>query len=90
LSPLQIEPRHYCPGDQLVLCAQQTDDLLFTIRDFSARARGVSPSGVAMEPRSSSGSTARTVHYFNKISGTRFWPGGVAYGGDLSVYNEQA
>ncbi|MBK6509629.1 MAG: hypothetical protein IPG06_09280 [Haliea sp.] len=90
LSSLQIEPRHYCPGDQLVLCAQQTDDLLFTIRDFSARARGVSPSGVAMEPRSSSGSTARTVHYFNKISGTRFWPGGVAYGGDLSVYGEKS
>jgi hypothetical protein len=89
LSPLQIEPRHYCPGDQLVLCAQQTDDLLFTIRDFSARARGVSPSGIAMEPRSSSGSTARTVHYFTKISGTRFWPGGIAYAGDLSVYPDK-
>lgn len=90
LSPLQIEPRSYCPGDQLVLCAQQTHDLLFTIRDFSARARGASPSGIAMEPRSSSGSTARTVHYFNKISGTRFWPGGVAYAGDLSVYPDKA
>jgi len=90
LSAIQIEPRHYCPGDQLVLCAQQTDDLLFTIRDFSARARGVSPSGIAMQPRSSSGSTARTVHYFSKISGTRFWPGGVAYAGDLSVYPEKA
>ncbi len=89
LSPFQIEPRHYCPGDQLILCAQQTDDLLFTIRDFSMRARGVSPSGVAMEPRSSSGSVARTVHYFNKISGTRFWPGGIAYAGDLSVYREK-
>jgi hypothetical protein len=90
LSSIQIEPRHYCPGDQLVLCAQQSDDLLFTIRDFSARARGVSPSGVAMEPRSASGSVARTVHYFNKISGTRFWPGGVAYAGDLSVYPDKA
>jgi hypothetical protein len=90
LSPLQIEPRHYCPGDQLILCAQQTDDLLFTIRDFSMRARGVSPSGIAMEPRSSSGSVARTVHYFNKISGDRFWPGGVAYAGDLSVYPDKA
>jgi hypothetical protein len=89
LSPLQIEPRHYCPGDQIILCAQQTDDLLFTIRDFSMRARGVSPSGVAMEPRSSSGSVARTVHYFNKISGDRFWPGGVAYAGDLSVYSDK-
>jgi hypothetical protein len=86
LSDLQIEPRHYCPGDQLVLCAQQTDDLQFTVRDFSARARGVSPSGIAMAPRSSSGSTARTVHYFAKISGDRFWSGGIAYAGDLSVY----
>jgi hypothetical protein len=39
-----------------------------------------------MEPRSKSASIARTVHYFRKISGDRFWPGGVAYGGDLSVY----
>ena len=88
LSDLQVEPKHYCPGDQLVLCAQQTDDLQFTVRDFSARARGVSPSGIAMAPRSSSGSTARTVHYFGKVSGDRFWGGGVAYAGDLSVYSK--
>lgn len=86
LSTLQIEPRRYCPGDQLVLCAQQTDDLLFTLKDFSARAGGRSPSGVAMQPRSAAASTARTVHYFRKISGTCFWPGGIAYAGDLSVY----
>jgi len=86
LSPIQTDPRHYCPGDQLVVCAQQTDDLAFTIRDFSARARGASPSGIAMAPRSSSGSIARTVHYFRKISGARFWSGGIAYGGDLSAY----
>ena len=90
LSPVQIEPRHYCPGDQLILCANQTDDLLFTIRDFSARARGVTPSGIAMEPRSTAGSFARTVHYFDKISGTEFWPGGIAYAGDLSVYPDKA
>ena len=90
LSPVQIEPRHYCPGDQLVLCAQQTDDLLFTIRDFSARAGGRSPSGIAMQPRSTSASTARTVHYFRKVSGNRFWRGGVAYGGDLSVYPDRS
>ncbi|MBW2942479.1 hypothetical protein [Zhongshania aquimaris] len=88
LCDIQIAPRHYCPGDQLVLCAQQTDDLMFTLRDFSARARGVSPSGIAMEPRSSAGSIARTVHYFRKVSGDRFWPGGIAYGGDLSVYQQ--
>jgi hypothetical protein len=86
LSPLQVEPRRYCPGDQLVLCAQQTDDLMFTIKDFSARAGGRSPSGFAMQPRSSSGSTARTVHYFKKVSGPRFWDRGIAYAGDLSVY----
>jgi len=86
LSPIQVEPRRYCPGDQLVLCAQQTDDLMFTIKDFSARAGGRSPSGVAMQPRSSSGSTARTVHYFKKASGPRFWDRGIAYAGDLSVY----
>jgi hypothetical protein len=86
LAATQVEPRRYCPGDQLVLCAQQTDDLLFTIRDFSARAGGRSPSGVAMQPRSKAASFARTVHYFRKVSGTRFWQGGVAYAGDLSVY----
>ena len=89
LSSIQVEPRHYCPGDQLVLCAQQTDDLLFTVMDFGARALGKSPSGIAMEPRSKSGSFARTVHYFNKVSGTRFWPGGIAYAGDLSVYPDK-
>ena len=86
LSPIQIQPQHHCPGDQLVLCAQQTDDLAFTISDFSARASGRSPSGIAMQPRSSSGSTARTVHYFKKISGDRVWSGGIAYAGELSAY----
>lgn len=86
----QVEPRHYCPGDQLVLCGQQTDDLMFTLKDFSARARGVSPSGIAMEPRSNTGSFARTVHYFKKISGNEFWLGGIAYDGDLSVYENAA
>lgn len=81
----QCEPRRYCPGSELVMCAQQTDDLMFTVRDFSARARGVSPSGIAMEARSTAGSFARTVHYFTKISGTA-WDGGIAYDGDLSVY----
>jgi hypothetical protein len=86
LSDLQIEPRRYCPGDQLVMTAQQSDDLPFTIGDFVARALGHSPSGIAMEPRSSAGSMARTVHYFTKASGSTFWPGGIAYGGDWSPY----
>jgi hypothetical protein len=41
---------------------------------------------VAFQERSSAGSFARTVHYFRKISGAEFWPGGVAYDSDLSVY----
>lgn len=86
LADLQVEPQRYCPGSDLVFCAQQTDDLLFTVKDFSARARGVSPSGVAFAERSKAGSVARTVHYFGKISGDRAWPGGIAYDGDLSVY----
>jgi hypothetical protein len=86
LAAIQLEPQRYCPGDQVVLCGQQTDDLMFTIKDFSARAGGRSPSGVTMQPRSKAASFARTVHYFRKISGTRFWKGGVAYAGDLSVY----
>ena len=86
LADVQVEPRRYCPGDQLILTAQQTDDLAFTIRDFGFRATGRSPSGIAMKPRSKAGSFARTVHYFRKISGTEFWPGGIAYAGDLSAY----
>lgn len=86
LSSLQIEPRRFCPGGEIVMCAHQTDDLLFSIKDFSARARGVSPSGDQMEPRSKAGSFARTVHFFRKISGNEFWSDGIAYTGDLSVY----
>jgi hypothetical protein len=86
LSPLQVEPRRYCPGGELVMCAHQTDDLRFSVMDFSARARGVSPSGDHMEPRSKAGSFARTVHFFKKISGPDYWPGGIAYAGDMSVY----
>ncbi len=85
LSDLQIEPRRFCPGGEIVMCAHQTDDLLFSVKDFSARARGVSPSGDAMEPRSKAGSFARTVHFFKKISGEP-WSGGIAYAGDMTVY----
>jgi len=86
LSPVQVEPRRFTYGGELVFCAQQTDDLALSVKDFAERARGISPSGVAYEPRSTAGSFARTVHYFRKISGTEFWPGGIAYAGDLSVY----
>jgi hypothetical protein len=86
LAEVQIAPRRFCPGSDIVMCAHQTDDLLFSVKDFSARARGVSPSGDAMEPRSKAGSFARTVHFFRKVSGTEFWNDGIAYAGDLSVY----
>lgn len=89
LTDLQVEPRRYCPGDQLVMTAQQSDDLPFTITDFAARALGHSPSGIVMEPRSSAGSLARTVHYFKKVSGSEFWPGGIAYAGDWSAYPDK-
>ena len=89
LSDVQIEPRTYCPGDQLVMTAQQSDDLTFTITDFVARALGHSPSGIAMAPRSRAGSMARTVHYYRKISGSQFWPGGIAYAGDWSAYPDR-
>lgn len=86
LADWQIEPKRFCPGSDMVMCAHQTDDLLFSIKDFSARARGVSPSGDQMDPRSKAGSFARTVHFFRKISGAEQWDGGMAYDGDLSVY----
>lgn len=86
LAAVQIEPKRFCPGSEIVMCAHQTDDLLFSVKDFSARARGVSPSGEAMAPRSKAGSFARTVHFFRRISGAQQWDGGIAYAGDLSVY----
>jgi len=86
LASVQLAPRRFTYGGELVLCAQQTDDLALTVRDFAARAAGKSPSGVKFEPRSTAGSFARTVHYFTKISGTEFWDGGIAYAGDLTPY----
>jgi hypothetical protein len=86
LADTQIEPRRYCAGGQLILGAQQTDNLLFTIKDTVVRGRGLSPSGIAHARRSWAASFARTAHYFRKISGHHFWPGGIAYNGDLSFY----
>jgi len=63
-------------------------EALARLRDFSGRAGGRSPSRIAMEPRSKSASIARAVHYFRKNSGDAFWSGGVACGGDLSVYRQ--
>jgi hypothetical protein len=88
LAPLQIEPRRHCPGSEMILCAQQTDNLAFTIRESILRGQGESPSGVTMGPRTDAGSPALTVHWFTKVSGPDYWPGGVAYAGDRSPYPE--
>ena len=69
LSPVQVAPVHYCPGDQLILGGLQTDDLAFTVKDFIDRAYGRSPSGVVWGPRSTSASVARTVHMFKSVDG---------------------
>ncbi len=90
LSPIQIEPRRYCPGDQLVLCAQQTDDLAVHHPRFQRpRARAKAPAASPWNRARKAGSFARTVHYFNKVSGDKFWKGGIAYAGDLSVYPDK-
>jgi hypothetical protein len=86
LGPVQLEPRHYCAGGELIMGAQQTDNRPFCIKDGVLRGRGQSPSGIAYRPRSDAASFARTAHAFAKISGSEFWPGGIAYAGDLSVY----
>jgi hypothetical protein len=69
LSPVQVAPYNYCPGDQLILGGLQTDDLAHAMDDFKARAAGTSKSGVAWAPRSTSASVARTVHVFKSIAG---------------------
>ena len=71
LSPLQVPPVSYCPGSQLILGGLQTTDdhLGFVVKDFAARAGGVSPSGVVWGDRSTSASVARTVHLFRSIAG---------------------
>ena len=65
-------------------------DLLFTNTDFSGRALDTSPNGIALEPRSTTSSLARSVNYFSQINGDKFWPGGVARAGDLSGYIDKA
>jgi hypothetical protein len=29
------------------------------------------------------------VHYFRKVSGSAFWPGGIAYAGDWTAYPDK-
>ena len=89
LTAVQLEPKRFIYGGELVLSGLQTDDFDFTIREFASRALGRSPSGIAWAERSKAGSFARTVHFFRLISGTETWPGGIAYAGDFSVYQRK-
>ncbi|WP_414900236.1 hypothetical protein ACMT1E_10930 [Sphingomonas flavalba] len=69
LSPTQVPPYNYCPGDQLILAGIQTDDMDASLEEFRGRAFGRSPSGVAWGPRSTAASIARTVHIFKSVQG---------------------
>jgi len=66
LHPVQIEPKQFCPGSQIVLAGLQTDDIAQSQQNFADRGNGVAPVG-NHGPRSPSASTARTTHYFKKI-----------------------
>ncbi len=69
LSEVQVAPRHFCPGSELILGGLQTEALEPTLKEFYDRAVGTSPSGIAWGPRSSAASLARTVHIFERLSG---------------------
>ncbi|EHJ62413.1 hypothetical protein [Novosphingobium pentaromativorans] len=70
LTDLPIEPRHHCLGSELVAIGFQTDDLGASLDEFHARAMGTSkPEGATWGPRSTSASSARTVHCFESVAG---------------------
>jgi hypothetical protein len=69
LSEVQVPPRNFCPGSELILGGLQTDALETTLMEFYDRAVGRSPSGIAWADRNSSASLARTVHIFERVSG---------------------
>lgn len=68
LLEVQVEPRSFCPGSQIILAALQTDRLGEVQEEFKARSLGHSKSGVQHGPRSTAASTARTVHFFKRIA----------------------
>lgn len=63
---LQIRPRTFCPGSQLILAGMQTNDLPATMQEFIDRAAGTAKAE-NHGPRSSSASLARTVHVFKRL-----------------------
>jgi hypothetical protein len=67
LLEIQVEPRSFCPGSQIIMAGLQTDRLGEVQEEFKARSLGNSKSGVKHGPRSASASAARTVHFFKRI-----------------------
>ena len=70
LTDLPIEPKLHCLGSELIAIGMQTEDFAASIDEFHARAMGDSkPEGATWGPRSTSASSARTVHCFESIAG---------------------
>ncbi len=64
---MQIQPRTFVPGSQLILAGMQTNDLPATLKEFTDRGTGkAGPENHG--PRSTSASLARTVHVFKRLS----------------------
>ena len=68
LLEVQVEPRSFCPGSQIILAGLQTDKLGEVQEEFKARSLRYSKSGVQHGPRSTAASAARTVHFFKRIA----------------------
>jgi hypothetical protein len=69
---IQIEPRNFCPGSQLILNGAQTGDFEAALDEFIARAYGKSKTPhLNHGPRHPSASVARTVHCFRRIATLR-------------------
>ena len=72
LLDVQIEPKSFCPGSQLILAALQTTNLAATHQEFIGRSNGTIPDGVKHGPRSTSASMGRTVHFWETLKTVRY------------------
>jgi hypothetical protein len=69
---LQIEPRQFCAGSQIIFNSMQTKNLDDTIEEFIARAYGKSKTPEMNHgPRHHSASVGRTVHIFKRLATNR-------------------
>jgi hypothetical protein len=69
---IQIEPRNFCPGSQLVINGIQTNNFEAALDEFVARAYGKSKTPEHNHgPRHPSASIARTVHAFKRLTTVR-------------------